>query len=125
MCRLLTTFHVIAASSAKVGRYLREVSEYLQVADCDVELERMKLSGVQLSPRSAPEVCFELRDLDVQKHSSNPPLLLTTAKAKALFGKRYENVDEGLVDFPSFEAVREDVKSKTYAVTSLNYMKCD
>lgn len=100
---------VIAATPADVERWRQDAMKYCPTDNFEAAAGRLYLSDVRLVYTTAPDILFEFRDLEDDKHSRDP-LLLTTAKAKALFGERYENRDEGFVDFPSFRGVNEDAR---------------
>ena len=87
-------------------RWKETVTRYRGVPDFNVAVEGLDLSGVEVSLENGPAVFFQFRDLD---KTGKAPLPLPTIQARCIFGKRYQNIPEGKLDFPLFEMVEFDV----------------
>lgn len=108
MCKTLTTCCVLTATREQLERWQMKLMDYFHTKDIQSAVERSCFLGPRILQENAPQPVFAFCDLELS-HKAKHPLLLPTPQAIALFGDHFENISEGFVDLPSFNALSEDI----------------
>ena len=90
--------------------------DYCGTDELKYAIAQLKLCGVSVCEETQPAVFFHFCQFKTE--DSKGPLRLTTLSAIDVFGDSFEKAIDGLVGFPTFQGVEEDVGTLFEAIRS-------